>query len=319
MLPPSRYGLSGVALRRVTVAIGLFSVRLTDGSYPAGGMGEDLHFTERNRRRGQVRLHCLGSNLAQPLHCRASSPSVFLFRHHPYKPCCTTASRVTASWHSLQITHCCSRVQVYCKHPAYRWCAYHADSAAPGSWAAYHRSFARPGHSDQLRWHLPISHAFEPPFVPRWRQAARILGTGHIVERCTGVASSYARWTSALAGAPFSRENAGFGDRGFTLNYAPTCKPHAGLAPTHTYQVTPICHMAVAMRHVKPAFQPAVGPYLAATRRMRSHPCSVQVPYCLGGNYMLKELVEQAKGIEPSFSAWKADVFAVIRCLLNLY
>lgn len=127
----------------------VFRPAFTDGSYPAGGMGEDLHFTERNRRRGQVRLHCLGSNLAQPLHCRASSPSVFLFRHHPYKPCCTTASRVTASCHSLQITHCCSRVQVYCKHPACRWCAYHADSAAPRSWAAYHRSFARPGHNDQ--------------------------------------------------------------------------------------------------------------------------------------------------------------------------
>lgn len=116
---------------------------------PSWWMGGDLHFTGRNHRRGKVRLHCLGSNLAQPLHCRASSPSVFLFRHHPYKPCCTTASRVTASWHSLQITHCCSCVQVYCKHPACRWCAYHADSAAPGSWAAYHRSFARPGHSDQ--------------------------------------------------------------------------------------------------------------------------------------------------------------------------
>ena len=55
-------------------------------------------------------MHYLGSSLAQPLHCRASSPSVFLFRHHPYKPCCTTASRVTASWHSLRITPRCSGV-----------------------------------------------------------------------------------------------------------------------------------------------------------------------------------------------------------------
>ena len=71
----------------------------------------------------------------------------------------------------------------------------------------------------------------KPPLIPRWRRAARIPGMGHIVERCAGVASSYARWTSALAGAPFSRENAGFGDRSFTLNYAPISKPHAGLAP----------------------------------------------------------------------------------------
>ena len=80
----------------------------------------------------------------------------------------------------------------------------------------------------------------ESPLIPRWRQAARIPDMGHIVERCTGVASSYARWTSALAGAPFSRENAGFGDRSFTLNYAPISKPHAGLAPALTYQVAPI-------------------------------------------------------------------------------
>ena len=47
---------------------------------------------------------------------------------------------------------------------------------------------------------------FNPPFIPRWRRAARTTGMGHIVERCTGVASSFARWTSALV-------------------------PHAGLAP----------------------------------------------------------------------------------------
>lgn len=41
---------------------------------------------------------------------------------------------------------------------------------------------------------------------------------------------------------------------GFYLKLRPYMKPHAGLAPTHTYQVTPICHMAVAMRHVIPAF-----------------------------------------------------------------
>ena len=34
-LPPSHYGLFGVALRRVTIAIGLFSVRLSEGSDPA--------------------------------------------------------------------------------------------------------------------------------------------------------------------------------------------------------------------------------------------------------------------------------------------
>ena len=33
--PPSHYGLFGVALRRVTIAIGLFSVRLSEGSDPA--------------------------------------------------------------------------------------------------------------------------------------------------------------------------------------------------------------------------------------------------------------------------------------------
>lgn len=34
-LPPSRYGLFGVALRRVAVTIGLCSVRLSEGSCPA--------------------------------------------------------------------------------------------------------------------------------------------------------------------------------------------------------------------------------------------------------------------------------------------
>ncbi|MFR7383023.1 MAG: hypothetical protein ACLUTK_15190, partial [[Clostridium] leptum] len=34
-LPSSHCGLSGVALRRVTVAIGLYSVRLSEGSGPA--------------------------------------------------------------------------------------------------------------------------------------------------------------------------------------------------------------------------------------------------------------------------------------------
>ena len=32
---------------------------------------------------------------------------------------------------------------------------------------------------------------------------------------------------------------------------------------------------------------------------------------------MPKWMVEQAKGIEPSFPAWKAGVLAVIRCLHN--
>ena len=36
-LPASHYGLFGVALRRVTIPIGLFSVRLSEGSDPAGG------------------------------------------------------------------------------------------------------------------------------------------------------------------------------------------------------------------------------------------------------------------------------------------
>lgn len=107
-------------------------------------MGEDLHSTKRNRRRVKFRLHYLGSSLAQPLHCRASSPSVFLFRHHPYKPCCTTASRVTASWHSLRITPRCSGVGFTASIPLTDGLHTNADSAAPVSMGRLLPQFCAP-------------------------------------------------------------------------------------------------------------------------------------------------------------------------------
>lgn len=75
---------------------------------------------------------------------------------------------------------------------------------------------------------------FEPPLIPRWRQAARIPDMGHIVERCAGVASSYARWTSALEQLPPIEGSSG-GDAApqtppFALKRT-AYKPHAGLAP----------------------------------------------------------------------------------------
>lgn len=96
-------------------------------------------------------------------------------------------------------------------------------------------------------------------------------GTHH-GEVCRG---RLALWALALAGAPFSREIAGFGDRWFTLTYAPICKPHAGLAPAPLRESgahLPVADRAAAVRHIYPAYTPrrlpAAGLWLKQGGRM---------------------------------------------------
>lgn len=49
---------------------------------------------------------------------------------------------------------------------------------------------------------------FEPPLIPRWRQAARTPGMGHIVERCTGAAYPYSAPGFGIGVARGSRSRA---------------------------------------------------------------------------------------------------------------
>ena len=102
---------------------------------------------------------CIAS--AQALRSPYTVEQAHLASYHPYKPCCTTASRVTASWHSLRITPRCSGVGFTASIPLTDGVHTmriqpHPDRGPPTA------AVLRAMDTVPTSWHRPRSHAFEP-------------------------------------------------------------------------------------------------------------------------------------------------------------